>query len=107
MSSIHRLLLFGISTLFSWPWLSVAQSDEWQTVAPGVVGLDQSRLETLSEKIRQGEFGNIHSLLIARNGKLALEEYFQGPDERRGESIVMLLSARQICTICVRWLRNP
>ena len=86
MGRIRHLLVVGIAALFSQPCAALAESDEWQTVAPTAVGLDQSRLETLSGKIRQGEFGNIHSLLIARNGKLAVEEYFKGPDERRGES---------------------
>jgi CubicO group peptidase (beta-lactamase class C family) len=87
MSSIRYLLFFGMLTLFSWPCAAVAESDDWQTVAPAVAGLDQDTLETLVGKIRHGDFGNIHSLLIACNGKLAVEEYFKGPDERRGESI--------------------
>jgi CubicO group peptidase (beta-lactamase class C family) len=87
MRSIRHLLFVGIVTLLSWPCAALAESDEWQTVTPDVVGLDQNKLETLVGKIRHGEFGNIHSLLIARNGKLAVEEYFQGPDERRGESV--------------------
>jgi CubicO group peptidase (beta-lactamase class C family) len=87
MSRRRYLLIVGILSLFSWPWAALAQSDEWQTIAPNVVGLDQKMLETLVGKIRDGEFGNIHSLLIARNGRLAVEEYFRGPDEHRGESV--------------------
>ena len=87
MSSIRHLLFLGILILLSGLCAPAVESDEWQTVTPGTVGLDQNTLETLVGKIRHGEFGNIHSLLIARNGKLAVEEYFQGSDEHRGESI--------------------
>jgi CubicO group peptidase (beta-lactamase class C family) len=86
MSSIRYLLFLGMLTLSSWPGFA-GEPDEWQTVTPSAAGLDQKLLETLVGKIRQGEFGNIHSLLIARHGKLAVEEYFQGADERRGELI--------------------
>jgi CubicO group peptidase (beta-lactamase class C family) len=87
MNSIRYLLFFGILSLFSRPCAVAVESDDWQTVTPSAVGLDQNMLETLVGKIRHGDFGNIHSLLITRNGKLAVEEYFQGPDEHRGESV--------------------
>jgi CubicO group peptidase (beta-lactamase class C family) len=87
MSIIRYLLFLGMLSLFSWPCAAAVESDEWQTVTPSAIGLDQNRIETLVEKIRHGDFGNIHSLLIARSGKLAVEEYFQGSDEHRGESI--------------------
>jgi CubicO group peptidase (beta-lactamase class C family) len=44
-------------------------------------------LQTLVQKIREGEFENIHSLLVIRGGKLVVEEYFWGEDERRGEPL--------------------
>jgi CubicO group peptidase (beta-lactamase class C family) len=61
--------------------------DACETVSPESVGLDSELLKTLVQKIRAGEFQNIHSLLIVRDGKLALEEYFSGVDERRGEPL--------------------
>jgi CubicO group peptidase (beta-lactamase class C family) len=87
MSSTRHLLFLGVLSLSTWTGLATAEADEWQTVSPGIAGLDQNKLETLVLKIRHGDFGNIHSLLIARNGKLAVEEYFQGSDERRGEPV--------------------
>lgn len=53
--------------------------DEWE--------LDPVLLHTMVQKIRAGEFENIHSLLIVRSGKLVIEEYFKGADERRGEPL--------------------
>ena len=38
----------------------------------------------LETRIRAGEFGNVHSLLVARGEALIEEAYFEGPDERRG-----------------------
>jgi hypothetical protein len=38
MSSIRHLLFLVLLSLLTWPCPAVAQSDEWQTVAPGVVG---------------------------------------------------------------------
>ena len=64
---------------------AAASSDEWETASPTSVGLDPGVLQTLVQKIRVGEFQNIHSLLVIRNGRLVVEEYFQGADERRGE----------------------
>jgi CubicO group peptidase (beta-lactamase class C family) len=61
--------------------------DEWELASPATVGLDPVLLYTLVQKIRAGEFENIHSLLIVRSGKLVIEEYFKGADERRGEPL--------------------
>jgi CubicO group peptidase (beta-lactamase class C family) len=60
---------------------------EWETASPISVGFDQALLQTLVQKIREGEFENIHSLLVIRGGKLVVEEYFWGEDERRGEPL--------------------
>jgi len=58
MTSIRHLLLLGMLSLFIRPCAAGVTSDEWQTVAPSVVGLDQNMLETLVGKIRHGEFSN-------------------------------------------------
>jgi len=61
----------------------LSASGDWQSVSPSAVGLNAALLEALVKQIRAGEHSNIHSLLVIRHGKLALEEYFTGPDERR------------------------
>ena len=66
---------------------SATSSDGWEMASPASVGLDPNLLQSLIQKIRAGEFQNIHSLLIARSGKLAVEEYFKGADEPRGEPL--------------------
>ncbi|HEY1709769.1 MAG TPA: serine hydrolase [Rhizomicrobium sp.] len=56
---------------------------------PVVAGPAESRarLAPLEARIRAGEFGNIHSLLVRQNGEMLAEWYFAGPDEKRGEPL--------------------
>ena len=58
------------------------ESDGWRTASLREVGLDERRISALIEKIFSADPADnpvyIHSLLIARHGKLALEEYFYG-----------------------------
>lgn len=54
-------------------------------MTPDDVGLDGAALTRLTAEIRGGSYGNIHSLLVVRHGRLAHEAYFVGDDERRGE----------------------
>lgn len=44
------------------------------------VGIDAGLLDSAVEDISSGKFGEIHSLLIYKNGKLVFEEYFSGHD---------------------------
>jgi CubicO group peptidase (beta-lactamase class C family) len=56
----------------------VASSAEWPSASPGAANLDAERLARLAGRIRSGAYGVIDSLLIARNGSLVVEEYFNG-----------------------------
>ena len=47
-------------------------------------GFDEAKLIAGIESIRGGTYPNIHSILIFRDGKLVLEEYFTGDDVERG-----------------------
>jgi len=60
---------------------------DWVSSSPGVEQLDEAALASLVKDIRAGVYPNIHSLLVARNDKLLLEEYFTGEDEHRGKPI--------------------
>ncbi len=48
----------------------------WNVASAEDVGLDSQRLAAMVEGIRSGSEGRLHSLLIARHGTLAVEEYF-------------------------------
>ena len=56
----------------------VAQTAEWPASTPEAEGLDAAVLGELVGRIRSGGHGAVHSLLIARNGRLVVEEYFGG-----------------------------
>jgi len=55
-----------------------ARAGDWPVATPEDVGLDTSRLTALTQRLRRGELGTRHALLIARGGRLAVEEYFGG-----------------------------
>jgi CubicO group peptidase (beta-lactamase class C family) len=63
-----------------------AAADEWRVADPDSLALDGARLSALTRDIRAGAFNNIHSVLVIRHGTIAVEEYFEGPDETRGQS---------------------
>jgi len=42
------------------------------------VNIDQALIEKAINDIDQGKFGEVHSILIYRDGKLVVEEYFTG-----------------------------
>ncbi len=57
--------------------------DGWRTASARSAGFDEAKLAALVRKIiatdvRAGEGPRIHSLLVARKGKLVVEEYFHG-----------------------------
>jgi CubicO group peptidase (beta-lactamase class C family) len=53
-----------------------AQTADWRAVAPAAAGLSESRLAAMAQAIKAGEFKDITSVLVARNGSLAYEAYF-------------------------------
>jgi CubicO group peptidase (beta-lactamase class C family) len=56
--------------------------DGWAVAAPAEVGLDAARLSGLDMFLEQWPNRNIHAVVVARRGKLVLERYFSGEDER-------------------------
>src|SRR5262249_34964224 len=54
---------------------------------PESVGLDTARLCKLDKFIAQWKEANIHAVVVARAGKLVMERYYTGADERWGTSI--------------------
>ncbi len=53
----------------------------WQVAAPESVGIDPDLLDDLRAAAESGAFQNLHSILVARDGKLIFEEYFNDFDE--------------------------
>jgi CubicO group peptidase (beta-lactamase class C family) len=65
----------------------IAEDDGWQTASLDDAGLDQHLISALVDRILGVNLAdnpiNIQSLLIARHGKLVLEEYFYGFSKER------------------------
>jgi CubicO group peptidase (beta-lactamase class C family) len=51
----------------------------WRGVAADA-GLDPARLAEMTASVRRGEHGNVHAILIEKDGRLVYEEYFTGRD---------------------------
>jgi CubicO group peptidase (beta-lactamase class C family) len=52
--------------------------DGWRPADPETAGLERAALEALVSDVIGGKAGLLHSLLLARGGRLVLEEYFHG-----------------------------
>ena len=55
-------------------------NDGWETASLNSVNLDASLINGLFERISDKSYENIHSVLLVKNGKLVVEEYFSGQD---------------------------
>ncbi|MPZ35702.1 MAG: serine hydrolase [Rhodospirillales bacterium] len=58
--------------------------DTWQTMDAAAAGLEPQLLHDLTERFATWKKANVHSILIARHGKLLYEQYFPGLDSRFG-----------------------
>lgn len=72
--------VFAMSTV-------MADETEWPTASPGDVRLDPGRLQQLTDLLESDESGNIHSVLIVKDGKLVYERYYSGADEDWGTDL--------------------
>jgi len=59
----------------------------WKYSTPEKQNLNGGLLEQLNQKINDGGFGEIHSLLIMRNGYLVFEKYYRGYSQNQTHQI--------------------
>ena len=52
--------------------------DGWECADMEDVGMDKVKILDAIKEITNGKYKDIHSLLIVKDGKLVLEEYFAG-----------------------------
>src|SRR5262249_8652835 len=62
-------------------------NDGWTIARPDEVGLDAGQLCSLDKFVAKWKDANIHSVVVARGGKLVLERYWSGTDERWGRPL--------------------
>ena len=65
----------------------VALNDGWGVAAQADVGFDSAKLCELDSFVAQWPEANIHAVAVVRNGKLVMERYFAGEDERWGDKL--------------------
>jgi hypothetical protein len=79
------VLLLGSALLLSWSAPARTASVDWQKVAPADAGLSPDLALRLDPVVRDGRLPNLHAV-VARGSRLVLERYYDGQDERWGES---------------------
>ncbi len=62
-------------------------ADDWPRASFEEAGFAPDLGERIDDDVRCGRFVNLHAVLVARGGKLVLERYFDGEDERWGRSL--------------------
>ncbi len=60
------------------PPYRVPVQEDWPVASLTEVGIDPERIEVLRSRLFAGHYPKLHSLLLVRDGKLVLEEYFYG-----------------------------
>lgn len=81
------LLVVGLALGF--PMADAAASspdDGWKTASPEMVGIDSGLLDRASDYARSLPDHSLHSLLVVRDGVLAYERYFTGPNNVSGQA---------------------
>jgi CubicO group peptidase (beta-lactamase class C family) len=56
----------------------------WERGEPEGLGVANDLGARLDEGVKSGELDNLHAVFVVRRGKLAVERYYQGTDERWG-----------------------
>ncbi|MGI9504600.1 MAG: serine hydrolase domain-containing protein, partial [Geminicoccaceae bacterium] len=59
----------------------------WQKVSPADIGLAPTIGDDLDRAAHMEAFEGLHAVVVVRAGKLALERYYSGVDERWGEPL--------------------
>jgi CubicO group peptidase (beta-lactamase class C family) len=68
--------------------------DGWQCVDAAGAGFDMEKIDGLMRDIIDGEYGDIHSVLVVKDGRLAVEEYFNDGGRLHGPFITELYRDR-------------
>jgi CubicO group peptidase (beta-lactamase class C family) len=60
---------------------------DWMLPRPGEAGIAPRIVDELHRAVVAGRFSGLHSVLVLRNGILACEQHFAGPDEDWGQPL--------------------
>jgi len=73
--------------------------DGWETSSLSEEGVDSEKIDEMILEILNGKYKDTHSVLLVKNGKLILEEYFSGYN--RNSKHVMASATKSIASILV------
>ena len=65
----------------------LALTGDWPSATPAEAGLDVTRIMDLVQRARTGQYGRIGSLLVVRDERLVVEEYFNGWSAERAHTL--------------------
>jgi CubicO group peptidase (beta-lactamase class C family) len=60
---------------------------DWGKLSPAEAGFADDMEARLDKAVAEKRIWNIHSVIVARNGRLVLERYFDGQDDARGKPL--------------------
>ena len=80
---IARMLLAVVMTALAAP----ALAGDWPRGSLAEAGLPADTGERLDAMVAAGDVENLHAVLVARRGKLVLERYYAGPDQKYGRDL--------------------
>lgn len=84
MVSCHEddsIIIDNLTDQYVWP------TNEWTIKDPLNLEMDKSYLGSLNTKINNGEYGNVHSLLIVKDGYLVFENYYNGSSSSQSHEL--------------------
>jgi CubicO group peptidase (beta-lactamase class C family) len=69
-------------------------NDGWECTNLDVQGINKTKIFELIEKIKNGKYKDLHSLLLVKDGKLVLEEYFAADGKITGPFVNQVFRER-------------
>ena len=73
----RRTIYAALFALSSGALAETASSDNWQLAQPAAVSLSEAALTAVHRDIQNGLYGYIDAFLVARQGKLVFEQYYE------------------------------
>src|SRR5205085_1756754 len=73
--------------------------DGWETASLSSENLATEPVKELIERVYDNTYKNIHSVLIVKNEKLVVEEYFPGPDSNGKYRVYQRNTLHETCSI--------
>ena len=86
-SQLRRSMLGAAGAMVALSGIRPAQASDsfsWQTADAESLGIAADLPARLDQGVRSGELTNLHAVFIVRRGKLAVERYYEGSDDRWG-----------------------